>query len=92
MKERGMIFSAPMVQALQADRKTQTRRRVNYLVEQKLIPHPDDVPCMDCGDEVYTGNYRHKYDHARGYEGENQLYVEAVCTRCHRNREDARRG
>lgn len=72
--------------------KLQARRRVNYLVEQKRIPHPDDLPCSDCADEVFVGNYRHEYDHARGYDGENQLYVEAVCSRCHHNREEGRRG
>lgn len=72
------------------DRK-QARRRINYLVEQELIPHPNDLPCLDCADEVFSGRYRHEYDHANGYDGENQLYVEPVCSRCHRNREDARR-
>ena len=72
--------------------KLQARRRINYLVEQGEIPHPDDIPCMDCGDGVFAGCYRHEYDHVRGYDGENQLYVEAVCSKCHRNREDARYG
>ena len=72
--------------------KKQARRRVNYLVEQGRIPHPNELPCMDCGDEVFTDFPRHEYDHARGYDGSNQLYVEPVCQRCHRNREGARRG
>lgn len=72
--------------------KKQARRRVNYLVEQNLIPHPDELPCFDCFDEVFSGVYRHEYDHAKGYVGENQLYVEPVCSKCHHNREDARRG
>jgi len=71
--------------------KRQARRRINYLVEQGLIPKPSDLPCLDCADEVFSGNYRHEYDHARGYDGENQLYVEAVCSKCHRNREETRR-
>lgn len=71
--------------------KLQARRRVNYLVEQRLIPHPDDIPCMDCLDEVFIQRFRHEYDHAKGYEGENQLYVEAVCSHCHHSREEARR-
>lgn len=70
--------------------KLQARRRVNYLVEQGRIPHPDDVPCMDCGDVIFANNYRHEYDHAKGYDGDNQLYVEAVCSRCHHSREDDR--
>lgn len=72
--------------------KLQARRRVNYLVEQGRIPRPGDLPCADCADEVFIGTYRHEYDHAQGYDGENQLYVEPVCSRCHHNREDARRG
>jgi hypothetical protein len=33
---------------------------------------------------------RHEYDHADGYDGDNQLRVEPVCQRCHRNREELR--
>ena len=71
--------------------KRQARRRINYLIEQGLIPHPDDLPCLDCGDEIFINRYRHEYDHAKGYDGENQLYVEPVCSRCHHAREEARR-
>ncbi len=72
--------------------KRQARRRVNYLVEQGRIPRPDDLPCLDCGDEIFTLRYPHEYDHHLGYSAEHQLSVEAVCRKCHRNREDARRG
>lgn len=72
--------------------KRQARRRINYLAEQGLIPRPEDLPCFDCGDDVFAHLYRHEYDHARGYDGENQLYVEPVCHKCHRNREEARCG
>lgn len=72
--------------------KRQARRRVNYLVEQGRIPRPDDLPCVDCGDEVFVGTYRHEYDHHLGYGADHHLDVEAVCQKCHRNREDARRG
>ena len=72
--------------------KKQARRRINYLVEQRRIPPPDDLPCLDCGDMVFTDRPRHEYDHAKGYDGENQLYVEPVCSRCHHHREEARRG
>lgn len=71
--------------------RRQARRRINYLVEQGRIPKAADMPCFDCGDAVFTDNPRHEYDHARGYDGDNQLYVEPVCQRCHRNREEARR-
>ena len=72
--------------------KRQARRRVNYLVEQGLLPRPDDLPCADCMDMSLTPGGRHEYDHARGYDGANQIYVEPVCQRCHRNREEVRRG
>jgi hypothetical protein len=72
--------------------KKQARRRVNYLVEQRRIPHPNDLPCIDCGDEQGFDSARHEYDHAKGYDGENQLYVEPVCTVCHHSREEARHG
>lgn len=72
--------------------KKQARRRVNYLVEQGIIPHPEDLPCFDCGDMVFVEPHRHEYDHALGYDGENQLYVEPVCSKCHHNREEVRRG
>lgn len=70
----------------------EARRRVNYLVEQGCIPHPEDLPCMDCADEVFSTRSRHEYDHAKGYDGANQLYVEPVCSRCHHHREEARCG
>jgi hypothetical protein len=70
----------------------QARRRVNYLVEQGLLSPPGDEPCWDCADMSLHDGGPHEYDHARGYDGENQLYVEPVCQRCHQNREEARRG
>ena len=72
--------------------KRQARRRINYLVEQGLLPRPDEIGCIDCGDNVFSGEHRHEYDHARGYDGKNQLYVEPVCSKCHHNREDACHG
>jgi hypothetical protein len=68
--------------------KAQARRRINYLVEQRKIPAPGSLPCVDCG---HLGkDRRHEYDHARGYDGPNQLYVEAVCAPCHHRREAER--
>lgn len=72
--------------------KLQARRRVNYLVEQGRIAHPNSHPCSDCGHVFEEGARRHEYDHARGYSPENQLYVEPVCSACHAKREVARRG
>jgi hypothetical protein len=71
--------------------KLQARRRVNYLVEQGRIPNPSKLPCTDCS-KVFDGTHRHEYDHFLGYSGDHQLYVEPVCTTCHRKREESRRG
>lgn len=72
--------------------KLQARRRINYLVEQGRIPHPDHLPCVDCGDSSFSRRHRHEYDHYLGYSAEHQLDVEAVCSRCHHDREETRRG
>lgn len=72
--------------------KKQARRRVNYLVEQGLIPRPNDLPCINCAHEWSPGEKRHEYDHAKGYDGENQLYVEPLCSGCHHDIEEARHG
>lgn len=72
--------------------KRQARRRINHLVESGQLPRPEEVGCMDCGDMQGFGAARHEYDHARGYDGENQFYVEPVCSHCHHVREEARHG
>jgi hypothetical protein len=64
---------------------------VNYLVEARLIPHPNELPCVDCGHEWAPGQRRHEYDHHLGYAPEHHEHVEAVCTLCHHRREDERR-
>lgn len=73
-----------LVKTRQGD-KTQARRRVNYLVEQGLMPRPRDLACADCDQPA------HEYDHARGYSADAQLYVEPVCRGCHHRREWSRR-
>ena len=78
-----------LVAARDGDKK-QARRRVNYLVEQKRIPHPNALPCADCGHVWKHGERRHEYDHYRGYGAEEQLSVEAVCSTCHHAREGLR--
>jgi hypothetical protein len=65
----------------------QARRRVNYLVEAGLIPAPNTLPCVDCGHEWLVGERRHEYDHHLGYAPEHHEDVEAVCSRCHHERE-----
>jgi hypothetical protein len=69
----------------------QARRRVNYLVEQGLLPRPNALPCADCGHVWAGGERRHEYDHHMGYEAAHHEDVEAVCTTCHHAREERRR-
>lgn len=68
----------------------QARRRVNYLVEQGVIPKPNALPCVDCGHVYEAGGKRHEYDHFLGYDVEHHLDVEVVCTDCHHRREKER--
>ncbi len=73
------------VPAREGDKK-QARRRINYFVEMGLLPHPNDVPCFDCGDRWFPGGARHEYDHHLGYAKENHENVQAVCSTCHHKR------
>lgn len=67
--------------------KKQARRRVNYLVECGAMLHPNNLACVDCKDgEDRPRKRRHEYDHPHGYDGQNQLVVEVVCSACHRAR------
>jgi hypothetical protein len=70
--------------------RRQARRRVNYLVEQGLIPRPGALPCTDCGHRVGDTARRHEYDHHLGYAPEHHERVEAVCSVCHGAREAKR--
>lgn len=77
-----------LVELRPGDRK-QARRRVNYLVQAGRIPHPNDLPCVDCDHVYQTGERRHEYDHHKGYDTlQAQLDVVAVCTTCHHLRDN----
>jgi hypothetical protein len=69
----------------------QARGRVNHLVNVKILPDPNDLPCTDCGHVHGPSGRRHEYDHHKGYAPEHHEDVEAVCTICHHAREQARR-
>jgi hypothetical protein len=64
---------------------------VNYLIEARLLPPPNDRPCADCGHLWVEGGPRHEYDHHLGYTAEHHEDVEAVCSGCHHAREATRR-
>ena len=66
--------------------RLQARRRINYFVEAGILPHPNTVPCVDCGHVWSEGERRHEYDHHLGYAPEHHEHVESVCTHCHHER------
>lgn len=73
--------------APRAGDKKQARQRINVEVRQGRRPHPNAVPCVDCGHVWTKGERRHEYDHHRGYAPEYHYDVESVCTACHARRD-----
>jgi hypothetical protein len=71
------------------DRK-QARQRINVEVRTKRRPHPNSLPCTDCGHVWRERERRHEYDHHQGYAADHHYDVEPVCTLCHRRRCDER--
>lgn len=82
---KGRFFAAT-----RAGDKLQARARVNHRVARGVLANPNTIACADCGH--LGSDRRHEYDHHLGYDADHQLDVEAVCTRCHHAREEARRG
>jgi hypothetical protein len=68
----------------------QARQRINVLVRTGHLPHPNTLPCSDCGHGYTPDERRHEYDHYLGYAAEHHYDVQAVCTICHRKRGDER--
>lgn len=66
--------------------KVQARQRINVEVRDGRRPHPNTLPCSDCGHAHKPGERRHEYDHHRGYAAEHHYDVEPVCTTCHMRR------
>lgn len=79
--EKGRRFVLPR----DGDKK-QARRRVSYKFGAGLIPHPNELPCVDCGHVYINGGRRHEYDHYKGYSSEHHESVECVCSKCHHER------
>lgn len=71
--------------------KQQARQRINVEVRTGYRPHPNTLPCADCGHIWRAGERRHEYDHHKGYAPEHHYDVEPVCTLCHANRDSARK-
>ena len=70
--------------------KEQARQRINVEVRTGRRPHPNTLPCVDCGHVWSEGERRHEYDHHKGYAAAHHLDVVAVCTTCHAQRDGAR--
>lgn len=72
------------------DDRRQARQRINVEVRTGRRPHPNSLPCADCGHAWRDGERRHEYDHHLGYAAEHHHDVEPVCTTCHAERERRR--
>ena len=70
--------------------RQQARRSIRSAIQRGDRPHPDALPCTDCGHVWQPGRPHHQYDHYLGYSPVHHLDVQAVCTRCHYNRTIAR--
>lgn len=82
----------PMPQPSRCGDKRQARSRINHAIEAGRLPHPNTLPCADCGHTMHEGcALRHEYDHHLGYESNSHLAVQAVCQACHLIREGRRR-
>lgn len=71
--------------------KLQARQRINVEVRTGRRPHPNALPCADCGHVWSEGERRHEYDHHLGYAAKHHLDVEPVCTICHAARDSAKK-
>lgn len=70
--------------------RAQARQRINVEVKAGRRPHPNTIPCADCGHVWEGGERRHEYDHHLGYAPQHHLDVQAVCTLCHAKRDSAK--
>ncbi len=69
----------------------QARARVNVEVRTDRRPHPNQLPCSDCGHVWSKGERRHEWFHTHGYAVAHRLMVKAICTKCRGARCAARR-
>lgn len=82
-------YGPPAGPARDGDKK-QARARVNRMVQRGVFPHPNSLPCEECGHVWHEGEKRHEYDHHLGYDALHQLDVEVVCPTCNKLRAVAR--
>lgn len=67
--------------------KVQARQRINVEVRTGRRPHPNTLPCEDCGHEWKDGERRHEYHHHNGYGPAHHSDVISLCTECHAKRD-----
>ena len=60
------------------------RSKVNHMVEGGKLPRVSTLLCMDCGIQAQ------QYDHYKGYEPENWLDIQPVCSKCSDKRDIVR--
>lgn len=70
--------------------KKQARQRINVEVRTGHRPHPNTLPCSECGHEWSDGERRHEYHHHKGYSAEHHYDVIPLCTECHACRDGSK--
>lgn len=68
--------------------KEQAHSLVARAVRVGRLPHPNTLPCFDCGHIWKDGERRHEYDHYLLYDAIHHLDVQPVCTWCHVRRDN----
>jgi hypothetical protein len=63
--------------------KAQARQSVKREIRLGRLPHPNSVPCADCGRPHRHGGPNHHYHHHLGYLAKHHNDVVPLCPRCH---------
>ncbi len=71
--------------------KKQARQRINVEVREGRRPHPNTLPCADCGHVWTKDGRRHEYIHHLGFAAEHHYDVISCCTSCSGARQAAAR-
>lgn len=82
----GTPISRQRAEQLRHPERQRARAAVFNRVVNGSMPRPTTLACADCGKTA------REYDHYLGYEPEHWLDVQAVCRRCHYDREKLRHG